>query len=131
MVEGGRRGGGQGRGEGQKKEKNKNINHAYKTFRAAQCKCFAEDVDLNLRGGGGGDGGERGAVELARDREGENNKRKDGNNDIQHCLTNEESRDTPPWLPRLPLMSRNSVISSCNLLFSTTVSLCCCTFKLD
>lgn len=129
MVEGGRRGGGQGRGEGQKKEKNKNINHAYKTFRAAQCKCFAEDVDLNLRGGG--DGGERGAVELARDREGENNKRKDGNNDIQHCLTNEESRDTPPWLPRLPLMSRNSVISSCNLLFSTTVSLCCCTFKLD
>lgn len=28
-------------------------------------------------------------------------------------------------------MSINSVIWSCNLLFSTTVSLCCCTFKLD
>lgn len=53
------------------------------------------------------------------EREGDN-KRKDGNNDIKHRLINEDSRDAPP---RLPLMSINSVIWICNLLFANTVSL--------
>lgn len=85
MVGGG--GGGQGKGEGWKKEKNKCINHAYKTFRVALCECFAEDVDLNLRGWGGSVCS-RGAGEREVEREGENNKRKDGNMANVHKFRN-------------------------------------------
>lgn len=47
---------------------------------------------------------------------------KDGDNNIKHGLIN-ESRDVPAWLPRLPLMSINSVICINDLLLSHNVSL--------
>lgn len=89
------------------------------TFRVTLCGCFAEDVDLNLGGGGQCGAGER-------RREGQDNKRKDGNNGIKHWLRKEEESRAAP--PRLTLMSINAVICISNLLLSNT-SRCCWTFK--
>lgn len=112
--------------EGLKKEKRKHINLAYKDIRrSAACDCFAEGVDLNLGGRGGRGGGGHGAGDSLRyiQRKAKDNRGKDGDNNIKHWLINEESRDVPARLPRLPLMSINSVICISDLLLSRNASL--------